>query len=191
MNVLLVHGFWDLGRVFRRLQLRLEADGHKCFAPSLSPRDARHGIPDLAEKLADYVDRSIAPDKPLAVIGFSMGCLVAQYYLVSPRINRPVNAFFAISGPMHGSLTAWLYPGKGTRDMRPGSEFLRQLTARRNIASLLPVFTYFTPLDLMIVPASSSRIPNARERLVWSPLHRAMLWSPSVAHDICKHLRSL
>ncbi len=191
MNVLLVHGFLDTGTLFRRLQERLESAGHACFAPTLHPRDARHGIPDLAEKLADYIDLNLPGREPFALVGFSMGCLVGRSYLQSGRSDPRVRAFFAISGPLHGTFTAWLYPGKGTRDMRPGSRFLRELNAPDKAAPPVPVHTYFTPLDLMIIPATSSRLAHARELTVWTPLHRAMLWNPLVAGDILKNLQEI
>jgi hypothetical protein len=92
---------------------------------------------------------------------------------------------------MNGTLTAWLYPGQGTRQMRPGSRFLQQLAAAGNHPADVPVFTYFTPLDLMIIPTRSSRIANARELSVWSPLHHAMLYNQKVAADILEILREL
>ena len=191
MNVLFVHGFLDRGTVFRRLQSRLESAGHACFAPTLSPRDARHGIPDLANKLADYIELNLPAGLPFAIVGFSMGCVVSYCYLRSGRRHPQVGAFFAISGPMQGTLTAWLYPGKGTRQMRPGSEFLRELAAPGNQQSNLAVHTYFTPLDLIIIPATSSRMANAAELAVWTPLHRGMLWNQKVAGDILEKLSTL
>lgn len=191
MNILLVHGFWDTGKVFRRLQNRLTAGGHRCFAPTLFPRDARLGIPDLAQKLADYADRNLPDDSPMVVVGFSMGCLVAKYYLQSLPTDRCVNAFFAISGPMRGTMTAWLYPGKGARDMRPGSKFLRELEAAAEGGFKIPVYTYYTPLDLMIIPAASSRLAQAQELMVWTPLHPWMLINGKVASDILEKLGRL
>lgn len=191
MNVLLVHGFWDTGRVFRQLHRRLAAGGHSCWAPTLSPRDARHGIPDLAHKLGEYVSRNLPEDRPYAVVGFSMGSLVAKYYLQFLQSNRPARAFFAISGPMRGTWTAWFYPGQGASDMRPGSNFLCQLNGAGDTGLKIPIYTYFTPLDLMIIPASSSRLEQAKELCVWIPLHRWMLTSEKVSTDILDRLGEL
>ena len=189
MNVLLVHGFWDTGNVFRRLQRELTAAGHRCFAPTLHPRDGRHGLAELAGKLAAYVDAQLKPDEPLAIIGFSMGCLVARYYLQNLRGTRPVTGFFALSGPLRGTFTAWLYPGKGTRDMRPGSRFIRELEAGAAALAGLPLHTYYTPLDLMILPVNSSRVAGAQEVRVWSLLHRWVPVHPQVAADIRQKLK--
>jgi triacylglycerol lipase len=92
MNFLWVLGFLDRGCLFRRLQNRLEVAGRKCFAPTLSPRDARRGISDLANKLADLADQNLPADASLALVGFGMGCLVAKYYLQSEGGSRRVCA---------------------------------------------------------------------------------------------------
>ncbi|MGC9941546.1 MAG: alpha/beta hydrolase [Verrucomicrobiota bacterium] len=191
MNVLLVHGFWDTGKTFRRLECRLAAAGHTCWAPTLYPRDGRLGITDLARKLSEYVAKNLPVNLPFAVVGFSMGCLVARCYLQQLQPDRPARAFFAISGPFRGTLTAWLYPSQGARDMRPGSEFLRQLDATADTLWEIPVYTYYTPRDLMIIPAASSRLPLATELMVWSPLHRWMLASEKISSDILDRLKGL
>ena len=41
MEVVLVHGFLDTGRLFDDLSARLGAAGHACRAPTLEPRDGR------------------------------------------------------------------------------------------------------------------------------------------------------
>jgi triacylglycerol lipase len=191
MNILLVHGFGNTGRVFRRLENRLTAAGHKCFTPTLAPRDGRLGLTDLARKLAAYVDGQMADAGPFVIVGFSMGCLVARCYLQQLHGVRQARAFFAISGPMRGTATAFLYPGQGARDMRYGSRFLRELDATAGTLDGLPLHIYYTPFDLMIIPATSSRLKGARETLVRSPLHRWMLTDPVMTDDLLQKLRQL
>ena len=188
MNILLVHGFWNRGSVFKSMEKRLLLAGHRCFAPTLHPRDGRLGIVDLAQKLSVYVSQNLPENRPFAVVAFSMGCLVTQTFLHSLSETRRVKAFFAISGPMKGTLTAWLYPGKGARDMRPGSEFLRQVSSQLRLPLPIPTYTYYTPLDLMIVPADSSRLSHARELQVLSLIHRAMLHNNRVTGDIISRI---
>jgi triacylglycerol lipase len=191
MKIFMVHGFWDTGYVFRRLEHALTAAGHQCFSPTLRPRDGRHGLVDLAGKLAGYIDAQLDGETPFAIVGFSMGCLVARYYLQRLREGRRARAFFAISGPMRGTATAFLYPGKGAHDMRPGSRFLRELEAGSAGLDGLLLRTYYTPLDLMILPATSSRMAGVAELRVWSPLHPLMLVNRRVAADIVRNLEQL
>jgi triacylglycerol lipase len=174
MNIVLVHGIFDSGSIFKKLEKKLTKRGHRCFTPSLQPNDARHGIADLAEKLHFLVNEAFGSNEPIVIIGFSMGCLISRYYLARLDAFRRTKAFFAISGPHRGSLLAFLYPGKGFRDMRPRSNFLRDLDSINTSEWDFPIYTYWTPLDLMILPASSSRWKSATEEVVWALLHRLM-----------------
>ena len=174
MNIVLVHGIFDTGAVFKTLERELTMQGHHCFVPSLQPNDARHGIADLAEKLHFLVNEEFGSGEPIVIIGFSMGCLISRYYLARLDGFRRAEAFFAISGPHRGSLLAFLCPGKGLRDMRPGSNFLRDLDSVDMAEWNFPIYTYWTPLDLMILPANSSRWTPAMEEVVWVLLHRLM-----------------
>jgi triacylglycerol lipase len=126
MDVVLVHGIFDNGAIFRRLAGVLADAGHRCWVPALEPADGRTGIEDLAAKLHAYIDRHLGSDAELALVGFSMGCIVSRQYLQMRDGVRRTKAFFAISGPHEGTLTAYLYPGQGAKDLRPGSQLLHR-----------------------------------------------------------------
>jgi triacylglycerol lipase len=190
MNIVLVHGFLDTGRVFRRLSQRLTEAGHVCSAPTLRPTDGRFGLPDLAEKLARHIQTTIEPGEPTAIVGFSMGAIVARYYLQHLDGAKSARALFAISGPHRGAWTAYLYPGLGTRQMRPGSELLRSLDESAQVLNGLPVYCYWTPLDVM-VPARRSTLDFAVGRRVLAPLHSLMPRSRRVAEHIIAELDRL
>jgi triacylglycerol lipase len=191
MNVVMVHGFADTGRLFRRMSLRLEEQGHACHSPTLHPRDARLGLPDLSAKLAAYVEGNVQRGAPIAVVGFSMGSLVARHYLQELGGAASARAFFSIAGPHRGTLAAYLYPGIGTRQMRPGNSFLRLQSDAAGALGRLAVFTYRTPLDLMVVPRSSTRLGSAPELTVWCPFHSMMPGDPRVIGHIAGELARL
>jgi triacylglycerol lipase len=187
----MVHGFADTGRLFRPLGRTLAARGHSCHAPTLRPRDARLGIPDLSAKLAAYVDACLPAGEPAALVGFSMGALVARHYLQSLGGALRCRAFFSIAGPHRGTYSARLYPGAGTRQMRPGSPFLVELEAGARGLGAFPVFTYRTPLDLMVRPAATTRLPHAPELVVWCPLHSLLPSHAPVMEHIAGELGRL
>jgi triacylglycerol lipase len=189
MDVVMAHGFWDTGRLFRRLAEHLTEKGHTCHTPTLEPRDGRHGIPDLSAKLSLYVEGNIEDDAPLALVGFSMGALVARHYLQEGGGATRTRAFFSIAAPFRGTPTAYFYPGHGTRDMRPGSHFLSGLGA--GSLGNVTVFTYRTPYDLMVVPASTTRIAGAKETIVPVFLHSHLPGDTRVAEHIALELARL
>lgn len=191
MNVVLVHGFGDTGRLFRRLWHHLEARGHLCQAPTLHPSDGGLGLEDLSGKLASFIRGNVARGAPVALVGFSMGALVARHYLQALGGAASTRAFFSIAGPHKGTINAYLHPGAGVRQMRPGSSFLRGLDAGRGALSGLPTFTYRTPLDLMVVPSGSSRMASSPERVVWCVRHSMLPGCPAVMDHVAVELARL
>ena len=188
--MVLVHGFLDTGRLFRTMAARLGAAGHRAWAPTLRPRDGRRGIPDLAGKLRAYLAAEVPADEPLALVGFSMGALVVRYYLGEPDRHPGVRAYFAIAAPFGGTPTAWLYPGAATRQMRPGSAFLRALAARGGLENLA-LASFRSPLDLTVWPSRQSRLAGIRDRVVWCPLHSLLPADPAVVAGIVGELARL
>ncbi len=192
MNIVLVHGIFDNGAIFRQLVRALEEDGHRCWAPFLAPSDGRNGIADLADKLKVYIEQNISPDDSIAIVGFSMGCIIARQYLQVLGGFRRTKAFFAISGPHRGTFTAYLYFGRGAKDMRPESELLTNLKNSEACLEGIEVFAYWTSLDITIIPASSCNWRLARHSLnARALLHRFMPSNQLVCADIAHRLHLL
>ncbi|WP_317932372.1 esterase/lipase family protein [Halioxenophilus sp. WMMB6] len=191
MDIVLVHGFMDRGHKFDPLNRALTAAGHRCFAPSLTPRDARLGIVDLAGKLERYIESTLVAEQSFALVGFSMGCLISRYYLQELAGVERCRAFFAIAGPLQGSRMAHLYFGRGAADMRPGSHFLLQLQAGEHKLGNLPIHSYRTPYDLMIIPSISSHWPRAENHISSALAHPLMLRNRLVTQHILQTLADL
>ncbi|WP_036300142.1 esterase/lipase family protein [Methylomarinum vadi] len=179
-RIVLVHGIFNSGYVFYAMRKRLEAKGIECFTPSLKPRDGRHGIEDLALKLKREIDHRYGSDDPINLLGFSMGGIVARYYLQKLAGHERVTRFFTVSAPHHGSYLAYCYPGQGARDLRPNSWLLRSLMADEDRYRHLQLYSFWTPFDLMIIPPSSSVWAVADNKQFYSPLHLLMLFNRSL-----------
>lgn len=191
VNVVLVHGYTDTGRVFRRLQAKLEKQGCRCFAPSLNPKNFRHGVHDLTLKLAPQIDAHFGLSEPFVFVGLSMGGLVARDYLQNfPGGNR-VRALFLIATANRGTLWANTSPGGGIRDFAVGSPFLRRLNSDLRAYQHLPVYAYWTPFDLVVVPAINTRCSFGQTRCILSPFHQSMVVNRTVMADIAAYLKAL
>lgn len=192
MNVVLVHGIFDDGAIFRRLERSLRDAGHRCWIPALKPADGRRGIHDLACKLKAYVDEQLGPTEPIAIVGFSMGCIVSRHYLQLLDGHARCEALFAVSAPHQGTLLAYLYPGKGARDMRPGSPVLEELRRTEHWLARMAVFGYWTSFDVTVFPARSSHWPRASSSLdARALLHRFMPGNARVCADIVQRMGAL
>ena|SRR5687768_8819763 len=188
MTVVLVDGIWGRGVVFSPLCERLTARGHRCLVPILQPNNAALGIADLAEKLKGFINARVDAESTISIVGFSLGCIVVRYYLQELGGYLRTRCFFAICGPHHGTWTAFGYHGLGARDLRPGSPLLRGLESSRAYLSCVSLHAYWTPFDLMILPATSAHWSEATCLRILSPLHRLMPRNRRVQSDILLNL---
>lgn len=173
--VLLVHGIIRTSAVFRRMSGYLTQQGWSVHSFNLTPNDASLGLDQLAIQVADYVDKTFAPEQPIDLIGLSMGGLVTRYYVQRlGGINR-VQRFITISSPHQGTQMAYLLPRLGCIQMRPGSAFLEDLNQDASMLERLNFTSIWTPWDFIIVPASSSQMPVGREVKVPVFAHASMV----------------
>lgn len=192
VNVVLVHGIFNHGRIFAPMARRLEAAGCRCFAPDLRPNTCALGVDDLARKLSAQIDGHFGPTAPFVIIGFSLGGIVTRDYVQTLADRRRVRGAFLISAPNHGTFWACLSPGGGVRELALGSPFLRRLNADDSAAwKGIPVSSYWTPYDLMILPARSSLWPVGETTRVACPLHPLMVTNRALIADITARIARL
>jgi len=189
MNIVLLHGIFDTARIFNPLVALLESDGHTCFAPSMKPADARHGIHDLACYVERYVSEHVPHGEPFAIIGFSMGGIIARQYMQVLGGVARVPIFFSLASPHQGSFSSYLYFGQGARDLRPASALLCSLSATESCLDGMQIHNYWTAFDLVIIPAHHCRWPRADSEMdARALLHRWMPSHPQVMADIVRRV---
>jgi len=190
--VLIVHGIWDSRSRVRLLEQGLIARGFAhARAFDMKPNDGRAPIATLAEQAKQQAAALLEQHGgPIDVVGFSMGALVARYYLQRLGGKTSVRRFISVSGPHRGTLAAYALPLAGLRDMRPGSALIRELEADPAGFGGVEVHCLYTPYDLMIVPAESSVLPSAKSvQRVGVPIHRMMITDRSALDAIASVLR--
>ena len=187
-RVVLVHGFLETGSTFKMLRRRLEKCGCEVYVPRLCHTDARGGLANLAAHLKQDIDAKFGLTSPLSIVAFSMGGLVSREYLQNLGGAARCENFITISSPHHGTLAAWLYPTLGAKEMRPGSQFLADLRRTEERLGKIPVTSYRTPLDLIILPPTSSVWERAQNLEFPVILHPLMLTSDRVLTDVERRL---
>jgi triacylglycerol lipase len=187
-RVVLVHGFLETGTSFKVLKKRLEKRGVECFIPRLKPSDGRGGLEAIAAGLKEDIDARFGPQEPISIVAFSMGGLVSRHYLQNLGGAERCEHLITIASPHNGTEVAKLYPSLGAEQMRPHSEFLAQLHATQDRLGNMPLVSYRTPLDLVILPAKSSIWDRAENLSIPVLLHPLMLSSHCVLSDIERRL---
>lgn len=187
-QAVLVHGFAETGSSFALLKRRLEEQGIRCYVPRLKPADGRGGLEKIAAGLKRDIDRELGPDSRFAMVSFSMGGIVSRVYLQELGGAARCDTLITISSPHHGTQAARLYPTQGAAEMRPNSPFLAKLDASTYRLGTMPVVSYRTPLDLVILPPRSSVWDRAENLEYPVILHPLMLSSQRVLADIERRL---
>ena len=190
-SLVLVHGIFETGNIFVPMARYFAQRGLQVHAPSLRPSSGAQGLEMLALQLKHFIDAHVGPEETLDLAGFSMGGLISRYYLQRLGGLKRVRRFAAISVPQHGSRWAWCLPSRGCRQMRPGSSWLQELNEDLASLSQIDLLSIWTPLDLMIVPASSSVIPVGRELKIPVLLHDWMIKDARVLEAIAAFLLEL
>ncbi len=177
-RVVLVNGIYNSGERLRKMGRRLESLGWQAYPISLRPNDGSVSFAAMAEQLDSFVRAHIPAGEKFDLVGFSMGGLVCRYYVQKMDGYRRVRRFVTLSTPNHGTIWAWLSGRAGVKQMRPGSAMLEELNADAGKLAPLDYTSIYTPLDLTIVPPSSSRMEVARNVVSWVPFHALMIYMP-------------
>ena len=176
--ILLLHGIWDTGAIFLPMIRYLNSLGWETHDLNLTPNNGDGCLDSLAQQVAAYAERTFAPETRFDLVGFSMGGLVGRYYLQRLGGLNRVQRFITLSSPHKGTWVAYGSLREGCMQMRPNHPFLQDLNRDIGTLDRINFTSIWTPLDAMIVPASSSQVPVGRNMKVWVPLHRDMVSHP-------------
>ncbi len=186
--VVLLHGMFSCGDDMERFARHLRSQAREVFQPTLTPIDGFATIEQLAQRLAEFVGGNLGARK-FELIGFSMGGLIAQYWLQRLGGLGKVTRFITMGTPHHGTITAWISRRPGWMQMRRDSEFLRDLARDGDALRAIPFTSFYTPLDLIILPARSSEMPQARNVRVWGWLHPSFILEMRCIRAVAAALR--
>ncbi len=175
--VLLIHGIADSEANMRWLARSLRDQGWEVRTLNLRPNWGQSGLSDLALQIQTCADLEF-PGRKFDLVGFSMGGLVSRYYIQRLGGLMRVERFVTISAPHHGSWMAHCLGTRGSREMRPGSAFLRDLADDSDFLKRIKFTSIYTPCDLVILPPRSSAMPQARNVRLPILLHPLMIIDP-------------
>jgi triacylglycerol lipase len=186
--VLLVHGFADSQRNLRWMARHLQREGWEVHLLSLTPNLGQKGLEPLAGQIDAYARQEFGTRR-FDLVGFSMGGLVSRYYVQRLGGLDRVDRLVTLSAPHNGSLLANLVPNQGCREMRPGSPFLRDLASDADKLEALKFTSFYTPFDLVILPPSSSEMPQARNVRLMVAAHPFMVLDRRCLRAVAEALR--
>ncbi|GGP58790.1 alpha/beta fold hydrolase [Saccharothrix coeruleofusca] len=161
--IVLVHGIGDNRSAFAVLSGALRRRGFGVVhAVNYSVLTALTGdVRRAAALLGEHVERvceQTGADR-VHVVGHSLGGLIARYYVQRLRGDARVKTLVTLGSPHGGTLAAYLFPTSLTRQLRPGSELLRELAECTRPCRTRFVVVW-SEMDQVIIPQRNARLEH-------------------------------
>ncbi|MFI0721473.1 esterase/lipase family protein [Streptomyces sp. NPDC021224] len=157
--VLLLHGFVDNRSAFSVLRRSLHENGWpQVQALNYSPLIG--DIRTAAEMLGRHVEEVCAQShrRRVDVVGHSLGGLIARYYVQRLGGDHRVRTLVTLGTPHTGTRAVpVLAPHPIVRQMRPGSEVLRELAAP-SPGCRTRFVAFWSDLDQLMIPAEAAQL---------------------------------
>lgn len=166
--------YWNVWEYF------LEKDGFRVY-PASFPRFTLSDLTMSARLLAEKVEevKAIEDTGRVALVGHSMGGLIARHYLKFLGGGRHVSRLACLGTPHYGTWFGATAPIlRGTRQILPGSDFLTALNDP-STAHGVPILNIWSPYDGVVIPSRSSllELPEVENRALPYAGHWGMLVS--------------
>jgi triacylglycerol lipase len=187
-TTILVPGFNDDERFLAPLAWALGQQGFAAYCLSPQPSDGSIPLEALAEQLQTQIDERWGQEQPLNLVTFSMGGLICRVYLQWRGGLARTRRLITLATPHNGSYAAQVFRRPACVQMTPGSAFLAALNRDLTPLTQLNFTSIWTPLDLTIVPASSSHLPVGEMIRIFSPFHATFPRDPRVVRAVAKAL---
>lgn len=189
--LVLVHGMLDTSAVFDALQRELAGRRHPLLIPDLPLRLGRTPVREGAERLGRAIEAAFGSEQPLDLLGFSMGGVIARYWIQRLGGHCRTRRFLSVGSPQQGTLTAqpwprWLFGG--IADLRQGSALLEGLNSDLDRLSRIECHSYYSPLDLVVLPGWRAVLPVGAITMLPVPTHPQLLRDPAAIKPLVKEL---
>ena len=171
-----VHGFMAAGPVFDPMRAQVEAE---LGIPTLDFSYWSHlRVETVAQQLADFIDTHVPAEAPVALVGHSLGGLVARWYIQCLGGARRVDRLVTLATPHGGTDSVRFAPGPLAESLRPGSKLLARLGDR---AGDVPHTVLVAGRDTAVTPPCSAGAVSGAE-IVWRDDlgHNELLFDPEV-----------
>ncbi|HVL57854.1 MAG TPA: alpha/beta fold hydrolase [Burkholderiaceae bacterium] len=177
--VLLIHGFFCNRALWRPMARFLAERGHPVEAVRMDPAIAP--LDDYAACIAREVQRlrQHAGSAEVALVCHSMGGLAARAYLRAYGDENIVRVV-TIGSPHRGTLHAAYGLGANVRQMRQGSDWLRELAACETPDRCSRFLVILSHQDNIVAPAAVQTLPGADVVALSGIGHLSMIYDRGV-----------
>jgi pimeloyl-ACP methyl ester carboxylesterase len=170
--ILFIHGFGGSRKEFQPIISYLKRHGDvPCYEFCYNKKFGEVSLRVIAAELHNFIVAQVT-EPVIDIVAVSQGGIIARYYL-SHFDDVIVRKCITLCTPHQVTYLAYLGRRIGVRELRPGSDLLRELDTVKT-----QYFAIYNPLDLMVFPGSRARFSSAQEnKMVVSPLHQLTFWN--------------
>ena len=193
--IVLIHGIVDNRSVFALLRRGLRRRGFGRIV-NVNYSSINGDVRLLADRLGTIIEEVCEETgyERVHVVGHSMGGLVARYYVQRLGGDERVHTLVTLGSPHAGTLPAYSLPHPLVRQLRPGSDIVRELAEPAHGCRTRFV-SVWSDLDQLMVPKQSAMIVHpdlqARNVFVRGVGHLSLPVDGRVVHEICTTLAHL
>ncbi|MFN7229970.1 MAG: esterase/lipase family protein [Synechococcaceae cyanobacterium] len=189
--LVLVHGLWDSPRLFRRLVERLDGARDPLLIPHLPHGVGVVPLEQLAADLGGQIQAAFGSERPVDVLGFSMGGVIGRTWIQLLGGQRRVRRLISVGSPQRGTWIAQPWPRPllaGVADMKRGSRLLRRLNDDPAGLAGVECLSFYCPTDAMVVPGWQAVLPVGERRAlpVWT--HQQLIRHPRAVEALAREL---
>jgi pimeloyl-ACP methyl ester carboxylesterase len=186
-GVLLLHGYNCNRGLWNAWMTQFRRQGAGFMALSMEPVNG--SIECYTPMIEDAVRRlTEATGKAPLVVAHSMGGLAARAWWRAHGQPGRVHAMVTIGTPHAGTPIAYLGWARNVREMRPGSDWLRELALCEQAKPLPPMTCYASACDQIVCPTASALLPGADCTELHGVGHLSLVFHPQVRADVMARL---
>ena len=185
--IILIHGLWNTSAIFNNLFRKFDYYDLEYYAPTLDHYFGRTSIIDLAESLDALITKKYGNETEIDILGFSMGGIIARYWINKFNGYLKTKRFFSIGSPHRGTLTAQLVPKnlfKGISEMKIGSSLLKELSEYDYLLKEIDCISFYTKWDFMVFPGWRANLPVGRKYSLNVYKHKNLVRNPVAIDEI-------
>lgn len=143
----------------------------------------------FAEQLDKKIEaiRGVTGAERVVLVSHSMGGLVARAYLRrfgGARVARLIT----LGTPHHGSVLAYMFPGRDLAQMHPGNPWLVELNGHETAPPPAPITSIWSRHDSMVAPQASSVLASAENIALIGVAHNALLADLEVRRRVAQEI---
>lgn len=191
--VIMLHGFFHNRSGFFVMRQHLQKQGfHKLYTFNYSVFTTP--IEKIADALAERVEEVLLLTRreKVHLVGHSLGGLVSRYYIQALGGDQRVSKCVTMGTPHFGTMMAYLSMFPSAVQMRPGSDFLKNLDALP-IPTRVRWYAFYSRRDVLVFPYENAVLPDKRFNAINFNMddqgHLSFLLSPNVIDAVAEYLR--